>query len=95
MQDSHVQQAVHKMVKQQTIEFVDPNNNNAVLKKEMQLIGNEGELAIRQSPDLLENSKLGDEVEQNLNCADLRIKETAFNEVKTEIDDFIRRNTKK
>lgn len=63
MQDSHVQQAVHKMVKQQTIEFVDPNNNNTVLKKEMQLIGNEGELAICQSPDLLENSKKGDEIE--------------------------------
>lgn len=95
MQDEHVQEAVQKMVKQQSIEFVDPNNNVPILKKEMQLIGSEGERAIQQSPDLIEASKKGDEIEKNLACADLRIKDAAFDEVKTEINDFIRRNTKK
>lgn len=89
MQDDNVQQVVQKMVRQHTIEFVDPNNNVPILESEMRLIGNEGENAIQQSPDLIEDQ------EEKIVSADLRVDELAFNEVKTEINDFIKRNTKK
>lgn len=35
MKDEQVQQTVSKMVRQRTIEFVDPNSNKAMLKSEM------------------------------------------------------------
>ena len=76
------------MVRQHTIEFVDPNSNAPILESEMRLIGSEGENAIKQSPDLIEDQ------EEKIVQADLRVDEVAFEEVKSEINDFIKRNTK-
>ena len=83
MQDQQVQQTVNRMVRQKTIEFVDPNSNKTVLKEEMQVVGGQkGDIRLKER-----------EVEDHLKIANLRVKEKAFAEVKDEITQFIRRNT--
>ena len=75
MQDQKVQQTVNRMVRQKTIEFVDPNSNKPMLAQEMQVVGQQkGEIKLRER-----------EVEDHLKIASLRVKEKAFAEVKDEI----------
>jgi hypothetical protein len=63
------------MVRQKTIEFVDPNSNKPVLANEMQVVAQQkGEIRLRER-----------EVEDHLKIANLRVKEKAFVEVKDEI----------
>ena len=68
MKDEQVQKTVNKMVRQRTIEFVDPNSNKAVLKNEMQVVGG-------QKADIKLKER---ELEDHLKIANLRVKEQAY-----------------
>lgn len=84
-----MKQVVQKLVKQKTIELVDRDSNQAVLREEMSLIGEKGDRALNQSPVQAQNVNKAVDPD----AADLRVDGQAFEEVKSQINEFIRRNT--
>ena len=95
MQDTQVKEAVQKMVRQRTLELVDYKSNQPILREEMRLIGDEGDRAIAKSAEMLSQNKEGKRLEEKLDKAGLRVNAQAFEEVKHEINEFIRKNSLK
>lgn len=90
MKDSNVKQVVQKNVKSENIVLVHKESNEPIYKKEMLLIGEKGERALNESPTGEESTIVVDP-----DLATLYVKQNAFEEVKQEINEFIRRNSLK
>jgi hypothetical protein len=84
--DTQVKNVVHKLVKSHEIQLVDRSTNQAVLKREMSLIGKKGDNAVDADLVNATESKVDPETTELLVEAD------AFEKVKYEINDFIKRN---
>ena len=88
LQDEHIKLTMQEMMKKKLIQLVNKHSNEPMFKKEIALIGEKGDRALNESPQVEQ-----DEIDPA--NAKLHVEKEAFDELQSKVDDFIRKNNLK